>query len=89
MEWAEPIKIRAPRGSTKTKISLLNARIPSRLGTKSLRDWLRLKKIVLFVDGGIWLCFTGSKNQLDILIFKASSDCTIDYLDYLSQNQVF
>ena len=60
-----------------------------RLGTKSLRDWLRLKKIVLFVDGGIWLCFAGSKNQLDILIFQAGADCTIDYLDYISQNQVF
>ena len=58
-------------------------------GPKSLKDWLRLKKIVLFVDGGIWLCFTGSKNQLDILIFSAGSDCNLDELDYISQNQVF
>ena len=47
------------------------------------------EKIVLFVDGAIWLWFTGSKNQLDILIFSPGSDCNLDLLDYISQNQVF
>ena len=38
---------------------------------------------------GTWLCFTGSKNQLDILIFSAGSDCNIGFSDYISQNPVF
>ena len=46
--WGVVESGRAPWGSSKTSLSLWNPRVPSRPGPKSLKAWLRLKKINLF-----------------------------------------